>query len=55
MLFEKIQVSDWDKAMLKVIQDRKNHMQKSEQYKPNTKDLNLYKVSIDMLKQLPKA
>lgn len=55
-------MSDWDKNMLKVIYDRKKKMEfgrNSENsskplYKENEKDLNLYKVSIDMLKQLPR-
>ncbi len=53
--------SEWDRAMFRVITDRKNKMQSglkpdSEEplYKDKEKDLNLYKVSIDMLKELPK-
>jgi len=62
VLFEKIEVSDWDKAIYKVIVERKNKMQSGRNadnptkplYRESEKDLNLYKVSIDMLKQLPK-
>ena len=62
-LFEKMPTSEWDKALFKVITTRKNKMQSGIKpddpegrplYKENEKDLNLYKVSIDMLKQLPK-
>jgi len=50
--------SEWDKALFKVINTRKNKMQTGTKpddpskplYKENEKDLNLYKVSIDMLK-----
>jgi len=51
-------MSDWDKSMLKVIYDRKKKMESGPNsdnpskplYRENEKDLNLYKVSIDMLK-----
>ena len=68
VLFEKMPTSEWDRALFKVITHRKDKMQKGlkprdpnkpnepgkPMYKENEKDLNLYKVSIDMLKQLPK-
>lgn len=62
VLFEKMSSSEWDRALFRVISHRKQKMQtgaslkdKSKpMYKENEKDLNLYKVSIDMLKQLPK-
>mmetsp|Transcript_8607 Transcript_8607/g.10635 ORF Transcript_8607/g.10635 Transcript_8607/m.10635 type:complete len:206 (-) Transcript_8607:186-803(-) len=61
-LFDKIPISEWDKAMYKVIYERKKKMESGKNpddplkplFKENEKDLNLYKVSIDMLKQLPK-
>lgn len=60
--------SEWDKALMKVITNRKNKMQSGlkpenpekpgkptePMYEENEKDLNLYKVSIDMLKNLSK-
>ena len=57
-----MQTSEWDRALFKVITARKNKMQNGKKpdkpdvplYKEKEKDLNLYKVSIDMLKQLPK-
>ena len=68
VLFEKMPTSEWDRALFKVITHRKDKMQKGfkprdpnkpnepgkPMYKENEKDLNLYKVSIDMIKQLPK-
>lgn len=57
-LFEKMPTSDWDRAMFKIITNRKNKMQSGHKpdnvtqpmYQDKEKDLNLYKVSIDMLK-----
>ena len=57
-----MQTSEWDKALFKVIQTRKNKMQSGMKpddptkplFKENEKDLNLYRVSIDMFEQLPK-
>lgn len=52
-----MQTSEWDRAMFRVITNRKNKMQSGFKegsqkllFQDKEKDLNLYKVSIDMLK-----